>query len=659
MYIFQPENTSKFETGIQREWIITNGLGGYASSTIIGANTRTYHGLLVVALNPPIRRILMLSSIDEEIQIGNTTHQLASHHYQSAIYPEGFHYIKKFQVDPFVRTTFEVEGMIIEKEVFMPHGHNMAVISYEITNPGASTEIRLYPLVNMRSIHSTTRSNELEFKHEQLDYGVMISTSDPDKDIPPLYLQLDGGQFIEEGKWYYNFEYDMERFRGQPYLEDNYNPGFFSIDVGTGKSKFNLVASTQRQNVHNIENFRKSELDRIQELLTRSEITDEFALKLVQASDSFLVHRNSTNSASVIAGYHWFSDWGRDAMISLPGLTLVTKRFDEARQIFLTFARYCKDGQIPNRFPDSGEKADYNTVDASLWYFHALYRYLEYTKDYDFVKELWSTLEEIISSYRDGTSFGIRMDDDGLIISDGQLTWMDAMVGNTAFTPRAGKACEINALWYNALKIMEELSVRFGFDEQEYSGLARRTRTGYAKFWNKEIECLYDVIDVNGDKDGAVRPNQVIAVSLPFSLLSPDKEKSIVEVVQRELLTPFGLRTLSMGHPEYRGYYAGDAYSRDSAYHQGTVWPWLIGPFVTAFCKVNQHSSESRIFAKEMFQSLNEHLSDAGIGTISEILDGNYPHEPRGCISQSWSVAEILRSYIEDILKIRPNTIFQ
>jgi len=650
MSIFQPENTHQFETGIQREWIITNGLGGYASSTMIGANTRTYHGLLVAALTPPIRRILMLSSIDEEIRIGDTIHQLASHRYQGAIYPEGFRYIKKFQVDPFVRTTFEVEGMIIEKEVFMPHGHNMTIISYEITNPGDSTEIRLYPLVNMRSIHSTTRSNDLEFKLKELDYGVMISTSDPDKDIPPLFLQLDGGQFVEDGKWYYNFEYDMERFRGQPYLEDNYNPGFFSIDVGPGISKFNLVASTRHQNVHNIENFRKSELDRIQELLTRSEITDEFALKLVQASDSFLVHRNSTDSTSVIAGYHWFSDWGRDAMISLPGLTLVTKRFDEARQIFLTFARYCKDGQLPNRFPDSGEEADYNTVDASLWYFHALYRYLEYTKDYDFVKGLWSTLEEIIYSYRDGTSFGIRMDDDGLIISNRQLTWMDAMVGNTAFTPRAGKACEINALWYNALKIMEELSVRFGFDELEYSGLARRTRTGYAKFWNEEIGCLYDVIDVNGDKDRAVRPNQVIAVSMPFSLLSPDKEKSIVEVVQRELLTPFGLRTLSMDHPEYQGYYAGDAYSRDSAYHQGTVWPWLLGPFVTAFCKVNQHSSESRIFAKEMFQSLNEHLSDAGIGTISEIFDGNYPHEPRGCISQSWSVAEILRSYIEDVL---------
>ena len=662
MYRFGSDAYADFETGIKREWIVTNGLGGYASSTIIGANTRTYHGLLVAALTPPVRRMVMLSSLDEEIVVEDATHQLASHRYQGAVHPGGFGYIREFRMQPFPKTTFAVEGMVIEKEVFMPHGHNTTLINYRISNPGAPAVMRIFPLVNLRNFHSTTKSSDFDFTRDVLssdfdftgqvlDTGVVVRASGAyPKELPSLFLQCDTGRFFEGGRWYYNFEYDMERFRGQPYVEDNYNPGYFLLPIEKGSSRFSISASTQLQDVHNIQELRKTEVQRLRELIDRSGLSDEFAVKLVCAADSFVVHRSSTGASTVIAGYHWFSDWGRDALISLPGLTLVTRRFDEAGQILTTFAQHIEDGLVPNRFPDAGDGADYNTVDASLWFINAVYQYLKYTGDMELIAGLWGTMCDIIASYRDGTRFGIHMDDDGLVMSDGQLTWMDAMAGDLMFTPRAGKACEINALWYNALKIMEELAPGFGDDPREYSRMAGCTRMSYAKFWNETAGCLYDVIDVAGRGDSSVRPNQIIAVSLPFSVLPPEQEQKIVAVVEDELLTPMGLRTLSKSDPEYKGHCMGDMYSRDSAYHQGTVWAWLMGSFVTAYCKVNGYSPAARARAKALFEPFASHLSDAGIGTISEIFDGDHPHEPRGCISQAWSVAELLRSYVEDVL---------
>jgi len=652
MYRFGSDASADFGTGTKREWIVTNGLGGYASSTIIGANTRTYHGLLVAALTPPVGRMVMLSSLDEEIVVGDVTHQLASHRYQGAVHPRGFGYIKEFQVQPFPKTTFAVEGMVIEKEVFMLYGHNTTLINYRISNTGTPAVMRIFPLVNLRNIHSTTKSSDFDFNREVLDSGVVVGALGAyPGELPPLFLQCDTGRFFDNGRWYYNFEYDMERCRGQPFIEDNYNPGCFIVPVGTGNSQFSIAASTQLQDVYNTHKLRKNEIERLKGMIDRSGITDEFAVKLMYASDSFVVHRNSTGASTVIAGYHWFSDWGRDALISLPGLTLVTRRFDEARQILLTFAQSIKDGLVPNRFHDAGDGADYNTVDASLWFFNAVYQYLKYTGDMELVAGLWVNMCDIIASYRDGTRFGIHMDDDCLIMSDGQLTWMDAMAGGRMFTSRAGKACEINALWYNALKIMEELAPGFGDDPREYSRMARCTRMSYAKFWNEIAGCLYDVIDVEGRGDATVRPNQIIAVSLPFSVLPTEQEQKIVSVVKDELLTPMGLRTLSKSDPAYKGHYMGDMYSRDSAYHQGTVWAWLMGPFVSAYCKVNGHSLKARARAKVLFEPFAVHLGDAGIGTISEIFDGDHPHEPRGCISQAWSVAELLRSYVEDVLQ--------
>ncbi|MCL7412425.1 MAG: glycogen debranching enzyme N-terminal domain-containing protein [ANME-2 cluster archaeon] len=654
MYRFGPDACSNFKVGTRREWIVTNGLGGYASSTIIGANTRTYHGLLVAALAPPVSRMVILSSLDEEIELGDTTHKLASHRYQGAVYPEGFGYIREFRMQPFPTTTFAVAGLLIAKEVFMLHGHNTTVINYRFSNPGRSTNIRIFPLVNARNIHSTTKSSDFNFTGDLLDPGVVVRESSAyPGTLPLLYLQCSTGRFVEDGRWYFNFEYDMERCRGQLYVEDNYNPGFFLVPVRTGDSWLSITASTRLQDVSEIQDLRKDQIERLREIRDRPGLKDEFVQKLICASESFVVHRSSTDALSVIAGYHWFSDWGRDALISLPGLTLVTRRFDEARQILMTFGHHTRNGLVPNRFHDTGEGADYNTVDASLWFINAVYQYLTYTGDGEFVAGLWGTMCDIIASYRSGTSFDIHMDNDGLILSQGQLTWMDAMAGGRMFTPRAGKACEINALWYNALKIMEELAPGIGDDPREYSRMARRTRMSYAKFWNETTGCLYDVIDEAGREDAAVRPNQIIAVSLPFSVLPPDRELKIVSVVEDELLTPLGLRTLTGSDPAYKGHYMGDRYSRDSAYHQGTVWPWLMGPFVTAYCKVNGHSIEARTRAKALFEPFAAHLHDAGIGTISEMFDGDHPHEPRGCISQAWSVAELLRSYVEDVLEQR------
>lgn len=652
MYRFGPDACSDFAIGTRREWIVTNGLGGYASSTIIGANTRTYHGLLVAALAPPVSRMVILSSLDEEIEMRDATHQLASHRYHGTVHPEGCGYIREFCVQPFPRTTFAVAGLLITKEVFMPHGHNTTVINYHVSNPGESANIRIFPLVNARNIHSTTKSSDFDFSGKLLDSGVRIRASGAyPGTLPQLFLQCDTGRFFEDGRWYFNFEYDMERCRGQPFMEDNYNPGFFLVPVGPGDSRFSIIASTRLEDISEIQELRKDQIERLRELRNRAGPTDEFAHALICTSESFVIHRSSTDALSVIAGYHWFSDWGRDALISLPGLTLVTRRFDEARQILMTFAHYTRNGLVPNRFHDAGETADYNTVDASLWFINAVYQYLKYAKDREFVAGLWSTMCDIIASYRFGTRFGIHMDDDGLILSGGQLTWMDAMAGGKMFTPRAGKACEINALWYNALKIMEELAPVIGDDPREYSRMARHTRMSYAKFWNETAGCLYDVIDEEGRGDERVRPNQIIALSLPFSVLPADRELKIVSVVEDELLTPLGLRTLTRHDPEYKGHYMGDRYSRDSAYHQGTVWPWLMGPFVTAYCKVNGYSAEARARAKALFEPFAAHLHDAGIGTVSEIFDGDHPHEPRGCISQAWSVAELLRSYVEDVLE--------
>ncbi|WP_340817807.1 amylo-alpha-1,6-glucosidase [Methanolobus sp. WCC4] len=638
--------------GTEKEWIISNGLGGYASSTTIGMNTRKYHGLLIASLNPPVERRLMLSSLDEELIIGVDIHKLAVHRYPDAIYPHGNEMLEKFTTHPFPTFEYIVNGITIIKQIMMIHGENTTIVRYDIINPSEKEAVlRILPLINNRSIHNLSSSNDLSITQEAMEKGTKLVS-----DGIPFVLAA-SVPYTEKEHWYYNFEYHVEMKRGYPYREDNFNPGYFELEIeGTDASCF-VIASTEPDmewNVQTVEELFRNERERQNSLVNKKTMDDTFLEKLMIAGDSFIVDRRSTDSKSVIAGYHWFGDWGRDTMISLPGLTLVTGRFDDARSVLSTFAANCKDGLIPNNFPENANESPiYNTVDASLWFIHAAGRYLDYTDDIEFVEKLWPSVRSIIDNYMEGTSFGIRMDDDGLIEHGGQLTWMDAKIGDWEITPRKGKACEINALWYNALIYATEIGERLELDVSNYIDIAEMTGNNFReKFWNEKKSCLYDLISGSKDdewKDASVRPNQIFAVSLPHTMVTEKIARGIVDTVTEELLTPYGLRTLSPHDSKYIGHYGGNTEQRDTAYHNGTVWPWLLGPYITAYRKVNRDHQGIEKKLRTFLQGIEIHLDDAGIGTISEVFDGDSPHAPGGCISQAWSVAEVMRCYVEDV----------
>jgi predicted glycogen debranching enzyme len=419
-----------------------------------------------------------------------------------------------------------------------------------------------------------------------------------------------------------------------------------------------IVASTQQRDASLLEEYKQSEIARRRAVATRSPINDSFAQALTSAADQYIVARG--DQKTVIAGYHWFSDWGRDTMIALPGLTLPTGKHEVAKSILRTFAKHVNQGMLPNRFPDAGETPEYNTVDATLWFFEAARAYLAYTGDLEFVRnELYPVFTDIIAWHVRGTRYGIKVDPSGLLTSGEsgvQLTWMDAKVGDWVVTPRRGKPVEIQALWYNALCIMDDLAGKIGDEtaQKKYRSMAAVASWAFNRlFWNEKTGCLYDVVN-GGPPDPAIRPNQILAVSLPHSMLSPERAQAVVERVREHLLTPYGLRSLAPSDPQYRGRYSGGPVERDGAYHQGTVWPWLMGPFVTAYVKVNGGTESARIQAAELLAPLQKHLTDAGLGHISEILEGDAPHRPCGCIAQAWSVAEALRCYVEDVKGIRP-----
>ncbi|MDD3041684.1 MAG: amylo-alpha-1,6-glucosidase [Methanosarcinaceae archaeon] len=660
------EAFSSYERGIEKEWLVENGLGGYASSSIIGANSRTYHGLLVAGFREPLGRTLLFSSLDEELSQEGGVFRLATHRYPGTVHPTGFQYLEKFTLAPFPTWTFQAGPFTIKKKLFLVHGKNTTILLYEITgreedNTGEKTSspsrIRLYPLVNARSFHSTTHSKDLVFSEKPLKNGVKLESSNGFSFM--LFSDLD---FHPAPMWYYDFEYDMERKRGLSFREDNYNPGFYETKLKAGTLRFFVAASTEdlsSLSLEEAEDLYTKAVYRKNLLAFNSKLSDPFALALLRATDPFIVRRPGIGRKTVIAGYPWFSDWGRDAMIALPGLCLIPRRFEDAKAILTTFATYSKNGLIPNRFPDIVVEPDYNTVDASLWFVHALGRYYAYTKDIDFLKIVWKSLEAIIENYRKGTDFGIKMDSDCLIRQGPQLTWMDAKIGDRAVTPRAGKACEINALWYNTLKTASTLGNLLGKDTSVFDSLVEKAAENFEPlFWNPEENCLFDYVYEDGEgkliKDPAIRPNQILAVSLPNTLLSTEKEKAIVDRVERELLTPFGLRTLSRAHPDYRGSYRGSPEERDLAYHNGTVWPWLLGPFVSAYMKVNSPSKKSRADMRALLLGFDKHLEDAGMGSISEVFDGDFPYTPGGCIAQAWSVSEVLRAYVEDVLGIKP-----
>ncbi|RQD85447.1 glycogen debranching protein [Methanosalsum natronophilum] len=645
-----------YNNGLYHEWIITNGIGGYASSTLTLANSRTYHGLLIASLNPPVDRTLLLSSIDEIITINDQDFELAVHKYPGVVHPQGNKYLTSVQFTPSPIYNYEVNNIIINKRIFMHYGHNTTIIEYEIDNNVSEQEVsfKLIPLTNSRNFHHTSNAKNTIIKQSSREYGTDIFT-----DVSNLYLDSNI-EYVKDPYWFYNFEYECEIRRGTGHLDDNFNPGYFKSQLKKGKNHIFIVASTKNESdwsLNDIKTIYENETERQKQIEhSFNYYKDPFISQLYPAIDSFLVSRRSTNSLSLIAGYHWFSDWGRDSMISLPGLTLVTGRYDAARSILKTFSQYCNDGLIPNQFSDNSTKPPaYNTVDAPLWFIHAAMKYYEYTKDIHFLKDIWATLENIIGSYINGTHYDIKMDDDDGLLSHGpQLTWMDAMIGDTPVTPREGKAVEVNALWYNSLNIALDLSHILDKEISISSEDIKRTKKAFQdKFWNNNKNCLFDTIGYGVDnhlKDDSIRPNQIFSISLPYKLLDVKKSRGVLNNVCEELLTPFGLRTLSPKDTNYQGRYHGDHFQRDKAYHNGTVWPWLMGPFISAYTKMNSHSQSSIEFSKELVLNFEPHLLEACIGSISEIFDGDYPHLPRGCVSQSWSVAEVLRAYVEDIV---------
>ena len=659
MIEFKQETCGDLEAALRREWLETDGIGGFASSTIVSLNTRRYHGLLVAATKPPVGRLVLLSKLEETLFIDGQPFELSANRYPGVVHPQGYRYLTQFRLDPFPVFTYEMEGIEIEKTVFMIYGENSTVVQYELrknNHPESPKNLRLEirPLIAFRDYHSTTHENGS--LNRDVEVGPGLAAVAPYRGLPTLYLAHNAAELQKTGDWYRNFEYDAERERGLDFAEDLFNPYVLRFDLRPGVQAA-LIASTQQHEVAQAPGYRQAEIARRRNTEAVSPIDDSFVRALAAAADQYIVSRG--DQKTVIAGYHWFSDWGRDTMIALPGLTLPTGEYEVARSILRTFAKHVDQGMLPNRFPDAGETPEYNTVDATLWFFEAARAYLAYTGDLAFIRdELYPVFSDIISWHARGTRYGIKVDSSGLLSSGEtgvQLTWMDAKVGDWVVTPRRGKPVEIQALWYNALCIMEDLARRFGDDvgQNRYRNMATVASGSFSRlFWNENTGCLYDVVN-DAPADASIRPNQILAVSLTHSMLSPERAQAVVEKVKEHLLTPYGLRTLAPSDPQYRGRYTGGPSERDGAYHQGTVWPWLLGPFITAYVKVQGDSEPARRQAAEWLAPIKDHLADGGLGHISEILDGDPPQRPCGCIAQAWSVGEVLRALVEDVHGLR------
>lgn len=667
-YQYTQKDWTTFKEGIKREWAVTNGIGGYAGSSMIGAHSRTHQGYLIASLHAPIERYLVFSKINETATVGTRTLSFETSQHRASgktVYTEGQKFLTSFIYDGSVHYTYETDNFSFEKHITLKRNANVCAVAYELTAGDNDCTFTLTPLFNYREHSESSTPDTLRFETFTEDRTFYL-VPEKNKDIA-IRFQTSEGTFSERKTVYdvdmqLQIEVDLETDG----LDCHYCPVDLSIAVPANTTKkVSILCSIGDVNerpapVSATEAFSILEENARchAELFEKAGYRDSFANQLVLASDQFLTYRESTKMMTVLAGLPWFTDWGRDTMIAFTGLTLCTKRFKEAEEILLTFARYIRHGIVPNMFPDDNMPPLYNTVDASLWYFYAVYQYLHYNPAAEaeaFVKEqIFPHLKEIISAYEKGTDFSIYMEDDGLIHAGSgldQITWMDVRVGDWVATPRHGKPVEINALWYNALRIMESLCEKFDEDASAYRTRANQVKESFnAKFWDSSNQCLFDVVD--GDEpDDHIRPNQIYAVSLPFSLLPEEQEKAVVALVEKELFVGCGLRSLAPDHPDYHGIYCGALAKRDAAYHQGTAWGFLLGGFFSAYMKVNHHSSSAAANAVRMLEPVRKHLTDSGcIGSISEIFDGDAPHNPRGCYAQAWSVGEVLRCYCEDIL---------
>ncbi len=663
-----PSHWSNADDALKREWLVTNGLGGWASGTVGGANTRRYHGALVAALRPPVDRRVLVDKLDDWATVNGLRYGLTSNEFaDGTIDPRGWDYLEKFELSyGLPEWTYQLGQVELQKRVFMPYGHNATWTVYNYSHEAVGTlTLEITPLLNHRNFHGQTQATDWQPTLTPVEDGVRI---DLFRGAHPIWLVYPGGAFIIDPAWIRGAHYRVEQNRGLPENEDVFRIGRIMVTLTPGDT-FAIMASAEQPTpaAYDWREALDSVEKRHRKIVARSRLpagAPAWVEQLVLAADQFIVLRTDSglppttewraaesvtgSSRTVIAGYHWFSDWGRDTMIALPGLTLSTRRDAEAASILRTFARHISQGMLPNRFPDSGETPEYNTVDATLWYFHAVDRYLHATGDEALARELFPALEEIVAWHLKGTRYNIHCDSDGLLFAGEpgvQLTWMDAKVGGWVVTPRIGKPVEINALWINALRVMYTLFKRFQVaPAHDYRGLANNALMSFNRFWHREGGYLYDVIDdPQKGNDASLRPNQLFAVSLPYAPLDAksDRARAVVDSCLRELVTPVGLRSLAPGSSEYRPYFTGGPLERDSAYHQGTVWGWLIGPFVEAHYKVYGDKEKAIGF----LQPLAARIEDYGLGSLAEVYDATEPFKPGGCIAQAWSVSEALRMW--------------
>jgi predicted glycogen debranching enzyme len=668
-----------------REWLVTNGIGGYGSGTVAGMLTRSYHGLLIAALKPPLDRVLLVTKLDETVEYYGQTYPLFTNSWQGGIVdPSGYDSIESFELEgtiPLWHFTFS--DALLEKRIWMEPKANTTYIYYTVKRASGLVNLSLKALVNYRSYHGGVLPQLKETKLVNQGVRVLMDV----EDTQPFYLFADRGNVTTFNEIYSNFQLPIEKHRGLNDIDNNLHVTTFNISLKVGES-LTFVATTENYKplenaildpndtkalkvfldgstaLKNRRNYEQNLLITWQKNNSKiAQNAPNWIKQLVLAADQFIVDRpldDLSLGKSVIAGYHWFEDWGRDTMISLPGLALVTGHLDIAKKILSTFAKYISQGMLPNRFPSTNKLTDedYNTVDATLWYFEAIRLYHAQSKDNDFIQTIFYELKGIIDEHKRGTRYNIKLEDDGLISAGSkssdsrqvQLTWMDALVKGEVITPRRGKPIEINALWYNALITLSNFAKIIGESSSEYEEMAAKTKKGFERFWNPDKGYCFDVIDVfntpginDGENDDSLRPNQLFAISLPESLLTLEQQQSVVSACQRSLLTSNGLRSLDPENTQYKGTYGGDQYHRDIAYHQGTVWGWLISPFALAHLRAYNDPTAALAFLEPIAYSLRS----TGLGSINEIFDGNSPYRPRGCIAQAWSVAEVLRAWTE------------
>jgi predicted glycogen debranching enzyme len=649
MYKFDKTILSDFKKASSIEFFMPNGLGGYVSSTAINNTYKKHNSYLTHSFNPPVERYVLLSKINERLTIGNDSYSFASSEHKDYI-TTGNKYLSSFEYNYIPTYTYEVNNVKVIKKISPYYNHNACAISYKIINNTENqVALDLIPLFNDKFL-GESQNCEIRFKERKTKYGYTLKN-----DKLSIYYKFNLGQIIKRDKasQYINELYprfDVET--GDERLDYSYTPITHQIICEKHTTvNVSVVVSTEvikKDAFKIIEEYDK----RIKSIARRANLDDDFATNLAISGDSFICHRKSTGLKTILAGLPWFTDWGRDTMIAFTGLLLVPQRFEDAREVLLSFSKYEKNGLIPNMFPSNNEDPLYNTVDASLWYFYACYKYILYTGDYDFIiNEIMPTLKNIIKYYKEGTDFNIHMDTDGLIIAGSdldQITWMDVRVGEFVVTPRHGKPVEINALWYNALKIMELLCEHNNEDSSSYSTLAQKVKDSFNKrYFNEETNCLYDVLDEN---DPSVRPNQLYAISLPFKILDKEAAKKIVEVCKAELYVKYGIRSLSYKDPRFKPKYEGKLWDRDMAYHMGTSWGFIVGAYIDSYAYVNDYSDESLNELLNVVKEYQTHMNEYCLNGIAEIFDGLEPDCSRGCSNQAWSIGELLRAYYENLM---------